>query len=140
MALSGYLLDTSAIHRRVHPAVREAIEHLGVDRPLYRCAITELEVLRSATSPHDYEMRRSAMITGYVDLPITPHVMNEALATQRHLAAASQHRGVSLPDLIIAACARAHNAVVLHYDADYEQIAEVTQQDVRWVVPAGTVN
>lgn len=140
MALSGYLIDTSVIHRRIHAPVRDAIEQLGVDRPLYRCAITELEVLRSATSPSDYEARRSAVITGYVDLPITPQVMRDALAIQRQLAAKSHHRAVSMPDMIIAACAQAYDAVVVHYDADYDHVAEITGQPVEWVVPAGAVD
>jgi hypothetical protein len=39
----------------------------------------------------------------------------------------------------IAACAERHNATVIHYDSDYEVIAEVTGQPVDWVVPRGTV-
>ncbi|TVR35612.1 MAG: PIN domain nuclease, partial [Nitriliruptor sp.] len=29
---------------------------------------------------------------------------------------------------------------VLHYDADFDRIATVTEQPVEWVVPAGTVS
>lgn len=34
--------------------------------------------------------------------------------------------------------ARAASAVVLHYDSDYERIAEVTGQPQEWIVPRGT--
>jgi predicted nucleic acid-binding protein len=40
--------------------------------------------------------------------------------------------------LVIVAVAERHGATVLHYDGDYDMIAEVTGQPTRWVVPAGT--
>lgn len=55
------------------------------------------------------------------------------------LAEQSQHRSVPLPDLIIAACAEASGLTVLHYDVDYERVAKLTGQGVRWVVPRGSV-
>jgi predicted nucleic acid-binding protein len=57
---------------------------------------------------------------------VTAAVMDRALAVHRELAAKSQHRHFRLPDLIIAATAEEHGATVLHYDADYDRIAEVT--------------
>lgn len=138
MALTGYLIDTSALARsEQHEQVQARIEQLGAQRLLYRCGIIDLEVLRSAVSPADYERRRADRFSAYTDLPITPRVMERALAVQRALAAASQHREVSLPDLIIAACAEVHDAAVVHYDADYDRIAAVTGQPVEWVVPRG---
>jgi hypothetical protein len=138
VALSGYLIDTSVIYRQMYPTVSDRVERLGVQRPLYRCAVVDLEVLYSATSPADHEARRTALSNGYTDLPIGPNVMTRALETQRQLADTSQHRGVSLPDLIIAACAEVHDAALVHYDADYDRIAAVTGQPVEWVVPRGT--
>lgn len=34
--------------------------------------------------------------------------------------------------------AHAHSAVVLHYDPDYERIAEITGQSHEWIVPRGS--
>jgi predicted nucleic acid-binding protein len=48
-------------------------------------------------------------------------------------------RSVGLPDLLIAAVAERERVTVLHYDADYEIIAKVTGQAIRWVVPRGSV-
>lgn len=138
MALTGYLVDTSALAKSQHShRIRTRIEQLGAQRPLYRCGIVDLEVLRSATSPADYERRRADRFSAYIDLPITPQVIQRALEVQRLLAAASQHRGVPLPDLIIAACAEVHGATVVHHDADYDRIAEITGQPVEWVLPDG---
>lgn len=140
MALSGYLLDTSVIHRLGSDVVRSEVESRGVDRLLYRCAVTELEVLRSAPSPESYVQDRASMQSRYADLEITPGVLTAALEAQGKLAEHSQHRGIPLPDLIIAACAQTHDATVLHYDADYDRIAEVTGQPAEWVVPSGSVD
>jgi predicted nucleic acid-binding protein len=48
-------------------------------------------------------------------------------------------RAVGLPGLLIAAAAERERVTVLHYDGDYELIAQVTAQPVQWVVPRGTV-
>jgi predicted nucleic acid-binding protein len=140
LALTGYLVDTSALAKSEQsPHVQTRIEQLGTQRLLYRCGIVDLEVLRSARSPTDYERRRGDRFAAYVDLPITPRVIERSLEVQRELAAISQHRGVSLPDLIVAACAEVHDAAVVHYDADYDRIAAVTGQPVEWVVPQGSL-
>jgi predicted nucleic acid-binding protein len=46
---------------------------------------------------------------------------------------------VPIPDLIVAAAAEEASLTVLHYDADFDQIAKVTGQPVEWVVPRGSV-
>lgn len=56
------------------------------------------------------------------------------------LAERSQHRAVPLPDLLVAACAEHSGLTVLHYDADYERIAELTEQPTQWVVPRASVD
>jgi predicted nucleic acid-binding protein len=71
VALTGYLVDTSALARVGNPAVRDRIESLATTRPLYRCGIVELEVLGSAISPVDYERRRADLAAGYIDLPMS---------------------------------------------------------------------
>ena len=40
-------------------------------------------------------------------------------------------------DLVIAAVAERAGATLIHYDADFDRIAEVTGQPVEWVVPQG---
>jgi predicted nucleic acid-binding protein len=52
----------------------------------------------------------------------------------------SQHRAVPLPDLLIAACAELAGLEVLHYDADFDRIAELTGQATQWIVPRGSVS
>jgi hypothetical protein len=48
-------------------------------------------------------------------------------------------RAAGVADLLIAACAEVHGAVVVHYDAEYDIISARTGQPTRWLVPGGTV-
>lgn len=63
-----------------------------------------------------------------------------ALEAQRELAEVGHHR---LPpiDVIIAACAHQAEAGVLHYDGDYDILAEHTSLvfESVWLAPAGTL-
>ena len=62
-----------------------------------------------------------------------------ALRVQRLLAERSK-RGRKIPDLLVAAAAEELSISVLHYDADFDLISEVTGQGSQWVVPAGTID
>lgn len=55
------------------------------------------------------------------------------------LAERSRLRAIGIADLLVAAVADLHRITVLHYDADYEHVSAITEQDVRWVVPRGSV-
>ncbi len=67
-------------------------------------------------------------------------MLDRAVDIQALLARRSEHRGVSLPDLVIAATAERHDLAILHYDRDFDRVATVTGQTVDWVVPAGSVD
>ena len=43
-------------------------------------------------------------------------------------------------DLVIAAAAESADLVVLHYDHDFDLIADVTGQPTEWILEAGTVS
>jgi predicted nucleic acid-binding protein len=47
---------------------------------------------------------------------------------------------VSIPDLIVAATAERYSLTVLHYDGDYDRIAEITGQPAEWIIPRGTAD
>ena len=71
-------------------------------------------------------------------LAMTPIAEQQVVLTLKALAAKGQHRGRPIPDVLIAAIAHAHGAVVLHYDHDFELIAAVTGQRQEWIIPPGT--
>jgi predicted nucleic acid-binding protein len=109
------LLDKSAY---VHGAAA-----LGTEGELCLCAITRLEILYSARSPDDYSVLE-ADLDAFRELRVDAETLATAAGAQRELAQRSQHR-VSIPDLIIAACAQQHGADVLHRDRHYDTLASV---------------
>jgi predicted nucleic acid-binding protein len=59
------------------------------------------------------------------------------LGVQQDLAKRGHHRSIGVVDLMVAATAEAHRATVLHYDSDFERIAEITGQPHEWIVARG---
>ncbi len=139
MAGAVYLADTSVyVLVRRDKAVHERFTALLTEGRLATCQMTALEYLNNAPDPKGYEVLWGALhAQRWMD--VTAAVMDRALAVHRELAAKSQHRHFRLPDLIIAATAEEHGATVLHYDADYDRIAEVTGQPVEWVAAKGSL-
>ncbi len=137
--MATFLADKSALTRReTRPEVREALEPLLLAGEVATCGIVNLELLYSATSPATYVALAEAL-RGMPRVAVNDSAVERALEVQAKLAQRSQHRGVPLPDLLVAACAENAGLTVLHYDADYERIAELTGQAVRWVVSRGSV-
>ncbi len=139
-AVASYLADTSALARLARPAVDAALSPLIEAGQVATCGMVELELLYSSRGPDDYARRRQQLRDGFESLSMPDEVWRRALQVQAELARTSAHRGAALPDLLIAATAERHGVPVLHYDHDYDLIASITGQSVRWVVPRGTAD
>ena len=50
-----------------------------------------------------------------------------------------RHKQVKIADLLVAVAAESPGVEVLHYDADFEVIAEVTGQPIHWLAPRGSL-
>ncbi|HET6550367.1 MAG TPA: PIN domain-containing protein [Solirubrobacter sp.] len=87
------------------------------------CAVTRLELLYSARSAADFQQLERDLAE-FRDLRMSAETFAIALVAQRELAAIGHHR-VSLPDLLIAACAQEHGADVIHVDRHYDTLARV---------------
>jgi len=111
-----------------------------VDRGLIgTCPIVDLEILFSARTgaEHAYfRLQREA----FEYFPLTDDIARRAIDVQGLLARRSQHRSVAIPDLLVAATAERFSLTVLHYDRDYDRIAEITGQPTQWILPAGTAD
>jgi len=137
--LATFLADKSALTRReTRPEVREALEPLLVAGEIATCGIVDLELLYSATSRITYRTLAEAL-RGMPRAPIDNGCIGRALEVQAMLAERSEHRAVPLSDLLVAACAERAGLVVLHYDADFDRIAELTGQPTQWIVSRGRV-
>ena len=76
---------------------------------------------------------------GYEWLATLDEDWRRALDVQASLWRSGHMRAVGLPDLLIAAVAGRERVTILHYDSDYDLIAQVTGQPTQWVAPRGTV-
>jgi predicted nucleic acid-binding protein len=98
-----------------------------------------LEAGCSARSAAD----RKALMARFAELPriaIDGEVERIALQAQRELAESGYHRLAPM-DVMIAACAHRAEAGVLHYDSDYDLLAEHTNLmfESEWLSAAGTL-
>jgi predicted nucleic acid-binding protein len=102
------------------------------------CSIVDLEVLYSVRNFEEHRLTRQRRLLAYTKIPLTEDIFERAIEVQGELAKSSRHR-IPIPDLVVAAAAEIANITVLHYDADFELISEITSQTVEWVVPLGSV-
>ncbi len=133
-----YLIDKSALARMPVEAVRSRLAPIIEAGEAATCAIVDLEVLFSARNHDEHERIRRRRALAYDSVPITESILQRAIDVQAELARTGRHR-VPIPDLIIAAAAEAAGLTLLHYDRDYDLIAEITHQPTAWVVERGSV-
>jgi predicted nucleic acid-binding protein len=132
-----YLVDKSALARMDSPAVRARIEPLLEANEVATCGIIDMEILYSARNRDNLDrLWRGQQALRRVS--INDDTFRQAIAIQARLADTGRHRR-PLPDLIIAAAAEDAGATVLHYDKDFEIIAEVCDLLQEWVVPQGSI-
>lgn len=139
MAVRFGLADTSIVNRFSDPAVAAALSDDIRAGRIALCAPVVFEVCFSARNATDMDEMRQAL-DALPSVPIRPAIFTRALEVQRLLAETGKHRAASLVDLLVAAAAEAHDLTVVHYDGDFDLIAELTGQPTEWVVPAGTVS
>ncbi len=133
-----YLGDTSALARLSQPDVGVKLRPLLESGLVARCTPTDLEAGFSSRSPASHRAIREAR-SAWPFVTMDQRTLDRAVAVQDALAERSQQRGAKIADLLIAAAAEAADLVVLHYDHDFDLIAEITGQPTEWIVPAGSV-
>lgn len=104
------------------------------------CHPVMLEMLYSARRSTDFERIRHEF-GALATCPIGPAEWERVLEIYGLLAARGpkHQRQVGHADLLIAAAAESAGVPVLHYDADFDLIREVTGIDTRWVRPKGSL-
>jgi predicted nucleic acid-binding protein len=134
-----YLADKSALARMRDPSVMKRLGPLIEAGEVATCALVDLEVLFSVRSHEEHVRTRTRRGLAYEHVPLTDATFERAMDVQSELARTGQHR-IPIPDLVIAAAAESAGLTVLHYDSDFETIAECTEQSTEWVVPRGSVS
>lgn len=130
-------IETSVLTRLGNAEVLARLAAIPGEQ-LARCTITDLELGHSARNAREWDQIRD-MLGAFHELQVTAEVVERAQAVQRALAGRAL-RGRKVPDLLIAAAAELNGANLLHYDSDFEIIAEVTGQAHEWVVPRGAID
>jgi predicted nucleic acid-binding protein len=138
--LAQFLIDKSAFARITsNSVIRSTVADLVIAGRVATCAVIDLEILYSARSASAFhEIRRE--LSMIPKAPINQDVCERAMEIQYALSKKSMHRSVTLPDLLIAACAEMAGLIVLHYDKDFDVISEITKQETRWIMPRGSIN
>lgn len=138
MAEPRYLVDTSVLARARQEVIGHRLEELFLSGRFWTCRIIDIELVyatRATDVPLVVAARRALP-----EAPVTQAVMDRALEVMERMAAAGVHRGAKPVDHVIAAAAELAGLAVLHYDDDYERIAQVTGQSAAWVAPRGTLD
>lgn len=138
-AVASYLADTSALARLRHRPVAAVLGPLIEAGLVATCGVIEFEFGWATRSGKEFDGLRADRDAGYEWLSTHDEDWRRALQVQGALWRSGHVRAVGLPDLLVAAVAERERVTVLHYDSDYDLIAEVTGQAVQWVVPRGTV-
>jgi predicted nucleic acid-binding protein len=138
-AVATFLADTSAFARLHHQAVAAVLAPLIELGVVATCAVIEFELCWATRTSAEFDQVRADRDVGYEWLATHDEDWRRALDVQASLWRSGRMRAVGLPDLLIAAVAERERITVLHYDCDYDLIAQITGQPMQWVVPRGTV-
>lgn len=134
-----YIVDTSALARYSRTPIKTLLDSRIARGLIGVSVITVLEAGYSSRSLRDHD-QQSAFIERLTPVLVSPRAERRAIDIQRALVDAGTHRAVSVPDLMVAAVADVERLTVLHYDADFDLIASITDQPTEWVVPRGSVD
>jgi predicted nucleic acid-binding protein len=137
---ASWLVHKSVLARVDMPTVAEAVLPRFQAGEVGIALVTELEVGYSSQSVRDYDTTRHDLLDLLIPVAVPVRAEERARALQRELVTRGQHRGVSVPDLVVAAIADIEQLTILHYDADFDLISQVTGQPTEWVVPRGTID
>ena len=133
------VVDTSAWMRAGHPSV---IEHWNraLRAGLLRIVpVTSLEILFTARDGTHFDTlaeRLSALRPAQLTTSIA-HGSQDVMRTLAHRSHGA-HR-IPIVDYLVAATAQETGAAVLHYDHDYDTLAEVMGFESAWLAPPGSL-
>lgn len=104
------------------------------------CDMVMMEVLTTARDGNDFrQLELALMACPWFRVEVAD--WDEARRVYAALAAEGplHHRAVKISDLLIAAVGARNNLTVVHYDEDFDRIAAVTGQSVRWCAARGSL-
>jgi predicted nucleic acid-binding protein len=128
-----FLIDTSALARLMRPGAGSfGWDQAAAAGLIAVCPVTELEFFYSVRSLADRERGIQDLRSVFGWVPVHDRAFARAWDVQGGLTSQGQHRSAGRVDLIVAATAELHGLTLLHHDRDFDVIARVTGQPVRW--------
>ncbi len=133
------VVDTSAWARAHQPEIREPwVEVLRADR-LRLSPVVRMEILLSARSGDSFDSLAEHLSALRV-APLSSSVLRAAEAAMRALAGRSAGaQRLPIVDYLVAAAAQETGAAVIHYDRDYDLLAEIMSFESIWLSPPGSL-
>ena len=135
------LADTSAWTASARDTeLRRTFDVAVSRREVATCGAVAFELLHGARNAAEFTEMRTGL-DRLPQCPIGPREWRRALGVLEMLAhrGGMHHRRVKHPDLLIAAAAESAGLTLLHYDAHFDVIAEITGQPTRWIAPRGSL-
>jgi predicted nucleic acid-binding protein len=128
-----YLIDTSGLFRILQYELRKVWSDQLAAGVIAVCPIVELEFLYSAKSIPDRLDKQRLMHDVFGWVPMHEGAYERANEVQLRLTETGGHRSAGPVDLLIAATAEHERLTVLCDDRDYQAVAAITGQPVRFV-------
>ena len=135
--MPAYLADKSALVR-LGSVGAEWLAAEIMDGNVRRSSMTDMEIFYSAKSHGALLEIIEERQAGFRLVETQQVDWDRAAEVMVLLAENGKHRSVVIPDLLIAAVAERHGLTLVHYDSDFDHVAEVTDQATRWLAPRGT--
>lgn len=134
------LADTSVWAQKSHPLLRDWFASAVEAGEIAGCDMIALELLHSARNPAEFALVEEGLRgLPWVEADAADWLRARDVYRVLGRRPGMPQRSVKHPDLLIAAAAERAGLTVVHYDADYDVIAEITGQQVRWVAPRGSI-
>lgn len=133
------VIDASAWARAHHPQVRAQWKEALLDRRFRISPAVRLEILLSARGGESFDTlaeRLSALQAAPLDASVTDAAEHAMRALAHRLAGAQR---LPIVDYLVAAAAQELGAAVIHYDRDYDTLADLMAFESVWLAPAGTL-
>ncbi len=133
------LVDTSAWARARDPFTRDRWLAALLGGRLRLSPLIRMEILLSARGGKDFDLLAERLETIRSAL-LTAGVIRAAEAAMRvlaHRSAGAQR--IPIVGYMVAATAQELGSAVLHYDGDYDTLAEVMEFESVWLAPAGSL-
>jgi len=133
------VVDTSAWARAHYPRVRDSWKQVLLDRRLRLSPAVRFEILLSAREGTSFDAL-AERLSAIQAAPLNTSVIRSAEHAMRALAhrSAGAHR-LPIVDYLVAAAALELGGAVIHYDQDYDTLAELMGFDSVWLAHSGTL-